>query len=1103
MVVGLNYTEFNNNRQHLLESSTTTTTTTTIDLHYHKDRVSTPSGGSSSDRELLDSFSNRSSVGLLDPLHLDDHPYYYQQQSPHQSSNILKSPSSAGQPHQDDKNNNIIILQSPNSNMPTSATSSLPGSNCNNSFKLSEQHDNNNTIEEEDEGSILKSTQFVYGTVIYTGSDTKIMKNMQKGKVKFSFVNAMLNYAVGILFTIQIACCLLFAGLGGYYEFTQAKTKATYTGQPTPIGISDTGFVISSFLTYFILLSLMIPVSLFVSLEFVKMIQAWFITMDNKMAIYEQDPHDSDKKIFLNSLSISSDLNADLSQVDIIFSDKTGTLTENSMVFKKCCISYDYIHDDFTCKGQLGSILDKLRDYHTKKKHTAHELTQNELDSIISERKLSFTNEMEFFQAFNTLLLLSLCHNVSVREKIVKNRKKSKKENQTEQLKTIFEGESIDEVALVLGAQNNGFLVKCYSEKKTILEIFGKEYHFERLAEIPFTADRKRMSTIFLFPNEFLNDYPIYRKMANFAIPNMETNNGIYVCFTKGADSFLFPFIKSTENEKDRKQLEQHILNFAIDGLRTLLLAFKFIEPIEFNTWLTKYNSSKSIMSSRRRKQAIEECEFELESNLNIVGATGIEDCLQPNVPETIKFLLDAGLQLWLLTGDKRETAINIAQMSNFLSKESKIYSLNGEDGTIHDEVSCSKYISHYIQEIVNLTIDSSKIDIALILDGHSFTFCMENEKTSNLFIELVKKCQTVICCRATPKQKSQLVDLAKKKLGKNGLAIGDGANDVPMIQKAKIGVGIMGKEGSQAKLASDYAIPKFYMLKRLLVTHGRYSYKRSAQFIQYSFYKNIVISFVQIFYAFYTMSSGQTIADSYVLTFYNLVFTLLNPFVFGLFEKDVNEDLLEDPEIGPKLYAQLRTDYIFNWFTFIKWILGGIIHATIIFYFAIYGNNSSSLLTDGRDDGLWSLSTLICSSVFIVVNLKCYFEMENITIIHHLCMILSFITYYGFQFAYAGIEFISTSANFTYYVWYVVVQSPKFWIVHLLCVVTPLAFDFIFYGIKYWIFPDYYQQLKMSEKYQKNTTSYSSPSNSGNSIDDSETVISRIPSEKSMLMEI
>ncbi|EFC35461.1 predicted protein, partial [Naegleria gruberi] len=114
--------------------------------------VSTPSGGSSSDRELLDSFSNRSSVGLLDPLHLDDHPYYYQQQSPHQSSNILKSPSSAGQPHQDDKNNNIIILQSPNSNMPTSATSSLPGSNCNNSFKLSEQHDNNNTIEEEDEG---------------------------------------------------------------------------------------------------------------------------------------------------------------------------------------------------------------------------------------------------------------------------------------------------------------------------------------------------------------------------------------------------------------------------------------------------------------------------------------------------------------------------------------------------------------------------------------------------------------------------------------------------------------------------------------------------------------------------------------------------------------------------------------------------------------------------------------------------------------------------------------------------------------------------------------------------------------------------------------
>jgi len=626
-------------------------------------------------------------------------------------------------------------------------------------------------------GSILRATEYIYGVVIYTGPDSKIMRNMQKGRVKFSFVNLMLNYFIGALFVMQILFCLLFVGLGSWKEFTLARFSS-YTGRPQRIGgkdISDGSFVVLSFLTFFILLNLLIPVSLFVSLEFVKMIQAWFITMDNKMAMFDTDPHDPDRKVFIHSISISSDLNADLSQIDIIFSDKTGTLTENSMVFNKCCIGSDYVHDDYQTKGHVGRVLSQLKDYyHTMKKHNRmsdsdifEEASQSEIDQVISDRKLAFSSEHEFFMAMNTFLLLALCHNVSLREK--KN---------GDETKTFFEGESVDEVALVLGAANNDFNVTFYSEKKTCLKIFDKDYTFERMTEIPFTPDRKRMSTVFKIPQEFLKDYPVYKKMARaqgISQKDVDDEEGIVVCFTKGADSFLFPYIEPNNSKQLKPKLDEHILNFAKDGLRTLLLGYKFAGKKEFDEWITKYNAAKSLLT-KKRKQAIESAETEFEKDLLIVGATAIEDKLQPYVPETIKFFLDAGLQLWLLTGDKRETAVNIAGMSNFLDENSQVFTLDGDDGSIHDDESCCKFIVEHLTNIDKLD-DFKKKNVALVLDGHAFTHCME-KKSVHHFIELIKKCKTVICCRATPKQKSQLVDLAKKKLGKNGLAIGDGAND-------------------------------------------------------------------------------------------------------------------------------------------------------------------------------------------------------------------------------------------------------------------------------------------------------------------------------------
>ncbi|KAF0978581.1 hypothetical protein FDP41_002401 [Naegleria fowleri] len=747
-------------------------------------------------------------------------------------------------------------------------------------------------------GSILKSTEYAIGIAVYTGKDTKIIRNMNKGRVKFSSVNYMLNIFIAMVAILLVALCLLFAGLSSYHEFTFPR-KYTYTGLPK-LKVNDAASVILSFLTFYILFNLLIPISLFVTFEFVKIIQAWFITRDNQLAVYGADPHNPERNILVRSTALSSDLNADLAKIDIIFSDKTGTLTESSMFFNKCCVGSSYVHDDLLHKGALGNELTRMKDLLKDRSLHSVEITPE---------------EEQWFNTLNTLLLLSLCHDVSPREN---NESSSSQTLNTESSSVLFEGASVDEIALVQGAFNNGFQVKFCSDKKIIVCILGRDNIFEKVCEIPFTPERKRMSVLFEIPESFLCDYPVYRKMYNLRSVTSssrsltstlngidrasDVNSKVLVCFTKGADSFLFPCMESLHSKQHKARLDEQILNFAKQGLRTLLLAFKFVDTTHAQDWVMKYHSIKSMTHLDHNTEfTLEALEKEMETNLQIVGATAIEDMLQPQVPETIKFFLDAGLQLWMLTGDKRETALNAAFLENFLDENTQIISLNGEDGSIERS---PESMNKAIEDLLASKNDPSNCGTsqALVIDGHAFSQCMEHESSTKLFVELIKKCKTVICCRATPKQKAQLVDITMNRLGKTSLAIGDGANDVPMILKAKVGIGIMGKEGTQAKLASDYSIPRFYMLKRLLTVHGRYSYKRSAKRIQYSFYKNITLTFIHIYFTFYTMYSGQTLVDSSILSWYNLIFTILNPFVFGLFDKDIHEKHLEDPETGPKL---------------------------------------------------------------------------------------------------------------------------------------------------------------------------------------------------------
>uniref|UniRef100_A0A1I8A4R1 PhoLip_ATPase_C domain-containing protein n=1 Tax=Steinernema glaseri TaxID=37863 RepID=A0A1I8A4R1_9BILA len=224
---------------------------------------------------------------------------------------------------------------------------------------------------------------------------------------------------------------------------------------------------------------------------------------------------------------------------------------------------------------------------------------------------------------------------------------------------------------------------------------------------------------------------------------------------------------------------------------------------------------------------------------MELLGVTAIEDRLQDGVPECIRDLRRGGLKVWVLTGDKTETAINIAHASNLFSTDTELIHLHARN-----ERDTAEMLDCMIENIDNkIQADNravDEIDFGLVVNGDSLTSCLKPEHLDK-FLKLIKICRSVLCCRSTPLQKAALVKLVKKRLGGKVLAIGDGANDVSMIQSADVGIGISGHEGMQAVMASDYALARFRFLTRLLFVHGHWSYSRLALVILYFFYKNAV----------------------------------------------------------------------------------------------------------------------------------------------------------------------------------------------------------------------------------------------------------------------
>ncbi|KAI9872458.1 MAG: hypothetical protein M1830_001602 [Pleopsidium flavum] len=418
----------------------------------------------------------------------------------------------------------------------------------------------------------------------------------------------------------------------------------------------------------------------------------------------------------------------------------------------------------------------------------------------------------------------------------------------------------------------------------------------------------------------------------------------------------------------------QHINDFATEGLRTLLYGYRYLNEQEYTTWKKVYLDATTSLVDRQ--EMIEKAGELVEKDFELAGATAIEDKLQKGVPEAIDKLRRANIKLWMLTGDKRETAINIGHSCRLIKDYSSITILDHEVGEVD-------------QRIAAAIIDLSRNSVAhsvVVIDGQTLALIEAEETVKNLFIDLAVIVDSVICCRASPSQKASLVKAIRKKVKKSiTLAIGDGANDIAMIQEAHVGVGITGKEGLQAARTSDYSIAQFRFLLKLLLVHGRWNYIRTCKYTLGTFWKEMLFYLTQALYQRSAGYTGTSLYEPWSLSMFNTLFTSLPVIFMGIFQKDLAASTLL---AVPELYTIGQRNGGFNIKIYFTWVFTACSEAIVIFFImlGLYGN---ILFT--KDNGLHAMGALTFTACIIFISTKMQLlEMHNKTFTCAIAIFLS-----------------------------------------------------------------------------------------------------------------
>nr|XP_055102993.1 phospholipid-transporting ATPase IK-like isoform X2 [Symphalangus syndactylus] len=781
-------------------------------------------------------------------------------------------------------------------------------------------------------GCRIRNTDTCYGLVIYAdgymfanpaGFDTKIMKNCGKIHLKRTKLDLLMNKLVVVILISVVLVCLVLAFSFGF-SVKEFKDHHYYLS-----GLHGSSVAAESFFTFWgflILLSVTVPMSMFILSEFIYLGNSIFIDWDVQMYYKPQD---------VPAKARSTSLNDHLGQVEYIFSDKTGTLTQNILTFNKCCINgrvYGPDSEATTRPKENPYLWNKFADGKLLFHNAAllHLVRSNRDEAV-----------REFWR------LLAICHTVMVRE--------SHRECPDQLL---YQAACPDEEALVTAARNFGYVFLSRTQDTITIVELGEERVYQVLAIMDFNSMRKRMSVLVRKPE------------------------GTICLYTKGADTVIFERLH--RRGATEFATEEALAAFAQETLRTLCLAYREVAEDIYEDWQQRHQEASLLLQNRA--QALQQVYNKMEQNLKLLGATAIEDRLQDGVPETIKCLKKSNIKIWVLTGDKQETAVNVGFACELLS----------ENMLILEEKEISRILETYRENSNNLLTKKSlsQVKLALVINGdfldkllvslrkepralvqnvnmdeawqepgqsrRDFLYARRlsllrrrfglplaaplaqdsgARRSSEVlqeraFVDLASKCQAVICCRVTPKQKALIVALVKKYHQVVTLAIGDGANDINMIKTADVGVGLAGQEGMQAVQNSDFVLGQFCFLQRLLLVHGRWSYVRICKFLRYSFYKTMASMMVQVWFACYNGFTGQPLYEGWFLALFNLLYSTLPVLYIGLFEQDVSaEQSLEKPE----LYVAGQKDELFNYWVFVQAIAHGVTTSLVNFFMTLW----------------------------------------------------------------------------------------------------------------------------------------------------------------------
>ena len=944
-------------------------------------------------------------------------------------------------------------------------------------------------------GALLRQTNQIAGIVVYSGSNNKILLNSKNPKMKLSNIERLMNTLLVFVFFLQLILCLICAIYHRKYEKNNYDFLDIYIFSNSKV--KKESFL--SFFTYLLLLNTMIPISLIVTLEIIKVFQGLFISFDIELFSFVRQ-----KFCGPNSVSIIEELG----KINYIFSDKTGTLTCNKMQFKYCVIGnlcFEYVRDEqiilnnnyvninMSNNKKYDSLNSKSRGLSknfddNNLNQYAYDMNNNQINNynnmhIPSNPPPQYTNNIN--NNNNSQLtdksrgaLLSAAAPTTLFEgekfpskkelnKIIKinsnymydivSRKNSQySSNEIEMINTFwmalaignecipsfneqtgileYNGMSPDDIELVKASSEQGYtMLKSPNDIKRIK--YGnneKSVDYKILNIISFTSDRKRMSIIIRDPK---NNIIMYSKGADSEIKKRLNPNG--------KKSHLDYAVKFTDY-------------FSSKGYRTLFIGYKKLSENDYSNFAKKLKDAE--LNLENKETLVNHCYNEMEQNLTLLGVTIVEDKLQDQVPETIKDLRNAGIKIWMLTGDKLDTAENISLSCNLISKENKNYRISASSDLKEDilsfftdfgktngiEININNNNEEEKEEFFN---ESNIKPFSLIIESAVLGYIFNDKIITRNFLKIALCAVSVVCCRVSPLQKSQVVKEVKN-INKNfiTLAIGDGGNDVSMIMEAHVGIGIYGEEGMLAVQSSDFSIGEFKFLRRLLFFHGRNSLNRTGNMILYFFFKNFTFTIIQFYFTFYNIASGQSIIDDWFISCYNLIFTALPLGVQALTNFDVlSSDYEFADQLMPLLYYESNYNCVFSVSSFCWSLFKAIFYSAINFFVVIYSSKESSIGNLGQYSDIWFNSLCLYTNIIFVVSFSLMIkQMYWVWLFPFIIILTSWIIFFLFCIiAQSQSMFNSSGAIYPSF------QSGKFWFNVIIVTGFCFIFDYLLHSFE------------------------------------------------------